>query len=263
MFRKLVLLSIMPFIFACQQKQKANSTESIDSSIIVPNVMIDTGFIKDPLNIKNNESVINYRQGDLLLANAAYRIGEANEIGKILNHGNWLMLYKEQGRYKIDKAQYSLIEEDEEPCSGMPTQTLETERNSLLFFNIPNIKVGVIDTVVIKNRVITPNKALSFTFNGHSYKLEATGTDPLKQNFRDIPNAYYQLTLTVDNVSKEILYQTQYSDTNTEILFIGDLDKDGKLDFILSSPRDYEEQRIILILSSEPIHYEETRQFDC
>lgn len=263
MFRKLVLLFIFPFVFACQQKQTENITNNQDTATIDLDTAIESHVTNAPENRENNPSTIEYKHGNLLFANAGYRIGEDNEIGKILTHGQWLMLYKDQDVYKVDRAQYTLINEAEEPCSGMPTQRLGTNRNSLLFFNIPTIKTGTVDSVIIQNKIIIPNKAMTFVYNGHSYKLEAKGIDPLKQDYRNTPNAYYQLILTKDNVSKEILYQTEYNDTNTEILLIGDLDKDGKLDFILSSPRDYEEERIILILSSDPIHYEETRQFDC
>lgn len=264
MFRKIILLSIFPFVFACQQKQKDDAKDNQDSSaIVLDGPTENTSLTNSPENKENHTSAINYKQGDLLLANASYRIGEENEIGKILNHGTWFMLRKDQKGYKVEKAQYKLINAEEEPCSGLPTQTLESDRSSLLFFNIPTIKIGTVDTIAIEYKNIAPNKSQSFVFNGHSYTLEAKGIDPLKQDYSSTANAFYQLILTVDNISQEILYQTEYNDTHTEILFIGDLDKDGKLDFMLSSPRDYEEERIILILSSDPIHYEETRQFDC
>ena len=59
------------------------------------------------------------------------------------------------------------------------------------------------------------------------------------------------------------MVQDQYNDTQTELKFIGDLDHDGQPDFIFSSPRDYEEERLIFNLSGSKIGYETNRQFDC
>ena len=62
----------------------------------------------------------------------------------------------------------------------------------------------------------------------------------------------------------------QFHDTFIKTLFVGDIDRDGKLDFIISNPLDYEESSTLLILSSqiknddiEKSSFEQALQFDC
>ena len=46
------------------------------------------------------------------------------------------------------------------------------------------------------------------------------------------------------------LEETSFNDTFVQLLFVGDIDADGKLDFIFNASRDYEEERVVLYLSS-------------
>lgn len=64
--------------------------------------------------------------------------------------------------------------------------------------------------------------------------------------------------------------QESFNDTFVEILFIGDIDRDGKPDFIFGTNRNYEEERVFLYLSSEAIEGKQIKkvseiavQFDC
>lgn len=262
MIKKIVFFGTLLFVYSCQNKQIANSTSAEDSLL---SVTVDSTeqLVPSHEEIIDQKKEIQFITGDILLPNVAYRIGTANEIGEILQAGTCLQLYKDKSGYKISAAEYTIANEAEEPCAGMPTQTVETKRNTLVFLKMPSLKEGNIDTVAFKSKVLAPNTSFDFIANNQSYRVEAKGTDPLKHEFRNTPNAYYQLTLKTNGTSTLLLHQTSYTDTNTEILFIGDLDQDGKVDFILSSPRDYEEQRIIIILSGNGKYYEETRQFDC
>ncbi|MFC6096774.1 hypothetical protein ACFPVY_08955 [Flavobacterium qiangtangense] len=45
--------------------------------------------------------------------------------------------------------------------------------------------------------------------------------------------------------------EESFNDTFVELLFAGDIDNDGKLDFIFGANRNYEEERVILFLSSK------------
>jgi len=261
MIKRIVYFSILLLVYSCQNKQVANSQDNQDT-IPTP---VDSTVVEHnaPETIPSQNQTINYIEDEALIPSASYRISEENEIGKMLDKGNWLELYQDKNGYKVAKAQYTLVEEDEEPCSGMPTQTIETVKNSLILFKIPQIKTGNIDTVAFKKRVLSPKQNINFTYAGHSYQLRAEGIDPVQNYYRDLKNPFYRLVLTSNGKEKTILHQTEYNDTVTEILFIGDLDNDGEVDFILSSPRDYEEQRILIILSKDNKQYEATRQFDC
>lgn len=50
---------------------------------------------------------------------------------------------------------------------------------------------------------------------------------------------------------KNCLQEDAFNDTFVELLFVGDIDRDGKLDFIFGANKNYEEERVILFLSSK------------
>ena len=61
----------------------------------------------------------------------------------------------------------------------------------------------------------------------------------------------YKLYISAENGPETLLMeQNSFNDTFVELLFIGDLDRDGKPDFVFSANRDYEEDRVVLYLSS-------------
>lgn len=264
MIKKLIFPIVLMFAFSCQNKQTSNSSTNSDSTTQMSEPKIDSPLTKISTEETIAEPGIIYSEESILIPHAGYRISTENEIEKILKSGKWLELYKDEKGYKIAKAQYNIIDEDEEPCSGMPTQSIETERNTLALFNINGIKTGKIDSVAFTGETIKPNQSISFDMKGKKYELKAEGFDPLKTDFRNIKNPYYKLSLAQANApTRTIHLQKEYNDTETTILFIGDLNNDGEVDFILSSPRDYEEERILIILSGDTKTYEGTRQFDC
>ncbi|MNT99017.1 hypothetical protein D3C72_2417490 [compost metagenome] len=67
-----------------------------------------------------------------------------------------------------------------------------------------------------------------------------------------------------------MIQEEQFNDTFIKTLFVGDIDRDGKLDFIISKPTNYEENSIMLILSSQikenniqKNSFQQSVQFDC
>lgn len=263
MIKKIILFLVVLFVYSCHPKQTAQHFLAQDSLSVATHATKESHEKIDIAALPHKAPTIEYDEGNMLLPNVPYRVENVNEIGTLLQEGIWLALHKDGKGHYVQQAVYSLHDEAEEPCSGMPTQTIVTAENSLLIFKIPNVRIGPIDAIAIKKPLLVPDDTLTFTFQGSNYQLLAQGIDPQKYNYQDTPNAYYQLAIAIDNTTKTFFYQDAYNDTVTEILFIGDLDADGKLDFILSSPKDYEEERIILILSSASHYYEASRQFDC
>jgi hypothetical protein len=200
-------------------------------------------------------------KGHLLLP-FAYRVWENNNVSKVIND-NWLELYRKNGKYYVGKAKYKITYEKEEPCSGLPTETIDSENDVLVFFNIANIQHGAVDSISFPNKIIPSNESFEFTYKNDRYQLRASGIEFYKDEDRK-PNAKYTLKLFINGqYTRTLIDQSAYHDTATELEFIGDLDRDGKLDFVISSPRDYEESRTIVILSTAAYPFVGTVQFDC
>ena len=192
----------------------------------------------------------------------AYRIWDDNNVSKVINNG-WLELHRKNGKYNVAPAKYTITYEKEEPCSGLPTETINPQNDVLVFFNISAIQNGSVDSIAIPNKIIPPNKPAEFTYKNDRYELRATGIEFYRDEDQK-PNARYTLKLFVNGqYQRTLIDQTAYHDTATALEFIGDLDRDGKLDFVISSPRDYEESRTIIILSTAAYPFVGTVQFDC
>lgn len=243
---------------------QCNST----SNSAINNSELDTTAQRvDSLALTENPRGIEENQPDSLveghiLLPASYRIWEQSESISNIMDSTWLALYKKGDQFFIGKIKYKIEHAAEEPCSGQPTETILPEYRTYAFFNLQEMKAGAIDSISIQNSVLNPNESSSFSFNGKQYSIKASGRafDDREKNGA----GFYKLELYEDNrLSRVILQQNQYNDTQTEIQFISDFDKDGKPDFIFSSPRDYEEERVIINLSNSPYAFEGSRQFDC
>ena len=253
----LAILCICSLFFACNPNSNEENTSQDDLFQSDTNVQIQDTLLKATVDtIKITE--------DVILFPDTYRIFNHMELKGKLAGRKWQEIYKKDNNYYVDKANYSLSEIEEDPCSGFPAQIIESSNNALLLFSIPNIKPGKLDTVAFSETIIQAGKSFEFSYNKHNYTLKASGISFFSENGHT-PNGTYNLVLFSDQYPEghRIITQSEYNDTCTELLMISDLDKDGFPDFIFSSPRDYEEERYLIILSSSNQIYEGNRQFDC
>lgn len=194
----------------------------------------------------------------ILLPNS-YRIGENDDPTKELNT-DWFDLFEKDGNFFIEKAKYTISKGYDE-CVGTETKSIDTKRKTLLLLDYKKLVVGKIDHLAIPNQYIWPKEKQEFVFNNQKYSLRAEGRiksteripgeegqkDQLWHNVED-----YKLFIKTETAAEELLLSEKgFNDTFVKLLFVGDLDKDGKLDFIFEANRDYEEDRVILFLSSE------------
>ncbi|WP_343695240.1 hypothetical protein [Flavobacterium sp.] len=206
-----------------------------------------------------------------------YRTFNNQNPVKALNE-KWVELYKENEDYFLGKPNYK-IEKGYSECSGDSVLSIIPEKKVVLLMDYPQLKTGKIKSLKIDIDKIWPKEKLSFVFNNVNYTLRGEGkvlseekinTDDDKiEIFKKVED--YKLYLTVgNNPEKLLLTENSFNDTFVEMLFAGDIDGDGKLDFIFGANRDYEEDRALLFLSSKAENGEAVKkvseiavQFDC
>jgi len=193
---------------------------------------------------------------EILLPKEYRDFGNENEANALTK--DWLDLYQKDGKFYLGKADYTIARGYSE-CSGDSTRIITSKNNSLLLLDNPRLAQGEIKTVKILKNKIWPKEKLKFHFGNQEYTLRAEGkvlssekvhTDEGEELYQNVKD--YKLYLSAgDSPETLFLEQESFNDTFVELLFIGDIDRDGKPDFIFGANRDYEEERVILYLSSK------------
>lgn len=271
----IAILSFLTILYSCNQQNNSNRSNKVDSlsykndsliSKIDTNQNLDGRSIDSVKHIQDLEKESEKLQ-HLIVSNKAiipgsHRYMDQNDkTSKIIN-SDWLSIYLENGQYKLGNQDLAIQEKGEDPCSGMDVEYIDTKISSLILLNLKNLASHELDTLALENRVIQPNSPLKFQWKNQKYELVATGRTFTEAYERS--KEWYTLTMYKNGKKlRTLIIQNDYNDTQTSILLISDLDNDQIPDIIISSPRDYEEERILIFISSDPKIYEAQRVFDC
>lgn len=264
---KTIILILALCVVSCNIKQ-----EKVNRQLASEKVVTDT---KETISTDESDEEIFKNTFDILLA-TQYRDWENDNPANALNN-NWIDLHLKNDDYYLSKTEYTM-ERGFSECSGDSTKIINSKNETLLLLNKPNLKLGKVNSLKILHNKIWPDEKVTYNFNGDEYTLRAEGkvlssekvhTDNGLETYQKVEN--YKLFISYNN-SPEVLFleQESFNDTFVELLFAGDIDGDGKLDFIFGANRDYEEERVILYLSSEAKKGEIIKkvseiaiQFDC
>ncbi|MBF4486387.1 hypothetical protein [Flavobacterium sp. CSZ] len=240
-------------------------------------VIANKAIVKDTLRENEITSDEEFKSDFEILLPRSYRTYDKMNPASSLTK-NWIELYEDNGEYFLGKADFK-IEKGFDECSGDSLQSIISKKKTVVFINYPELKVGKIKSLKIEEDKIWPKEKLSFTFNNDVYTLRAEGKvlstekrsldDNKEEIYKKVEN--YKLFLKTNNGPEKLLLQVEtFNDTFVELLFAGDIDNDGKLDFIFGANRDYEETRVMLFLSSKAENEEPVKkvseiavQFDC
>lgn len=236
-------------LFSCNgsKEKKADKKVKVANKAVVEDVVTND-------EITTNEKSKN--DFNILLPRS-YRTYNINPASSLTN--KWIDLYEDNGEYYLAKADFK-IESGFDECSGDSLKSIMPKNKTIIFMDYPSLKPGKIKSLKIVKHKVWPKEKVTYTFNGINYVLRAEGkvlsedkTEPDNDGgevFKNVAN--YKLYLTAGNSPEKLLLaEDAFHDTFVELLFAGDIDGDGKLDLVFSASRDYEEERVILFLSSK------------
>lgn len=216
-----------------------------------------------------------YVEGKTLLL-GAYRIWEEDDDLAVKMKGDWFELHQKGDGIEVSAIPLT-FEDGFDDCAGVKTKSLKTENKSLMLLQLPKLKIGNYKTTTLLNDHPWPKEKVDFTFHGAAYQLQGfgdiTGTEMFLADenkdkiFHNVSNYELRLADAKGNLIT-LVSEESFNDTFIQIKFVGDLDGDNQPDFIISAPRNYEEERVLLILSTDIQQdsitiYECSRQFDC
>lgn len=261
----IILVSVL---FSCNnsKEKKADKNVKVANKAVVKDSVQENEIVKDEKS-KDDFSILLPR---------SYRTYEVNPASSLTN--KWIDLYEDNGEYYLAKADFK-IEKGFDECSGDSLQSIIPKNKTIVFMDYPGLKLGKIQSLKINKHKVWPKEKVTYTFNGINYVLRAEGkvlsedkTDSENDGDKVFKNvAHYKLFLAAGNgAEKLLLSEESFNDTFVELLFAGDIDGDGKLDLVFSASRDYEEERVILFLSSKAKNDDVMKkvaeiavQFDC
>jgi hypothetical protein len=260
---------LVSILFSCNGHRGKKVQKSIGISNKIP--------LKD--SIQDNEISSGEESDndfDILLPRSYRTYDNKNPVSSL--NEDWIALYEENGEYYLGKADFK-IEKGFDECSGDSLKSILPKNKTIVFMDYPKLNVGKLKSLKIDKHKIWPKEKVTYTFNGLNYifraegkvlsEFKVTSDDDGEEIFKNVE--HYKLYLTIGNNAEELLLtEDSFHDTFVELLFAGDIDGDGKLDLVFSASRDYEEERMILFLSSKAENDKTIKkvseiavQFDC
>lgn len=174
--------------------------------------------------------------------------------------------------YKVDDKQFEINKTSIDTthfhwdCGGFDMFSISpknrTGKEIAYISGINNLQEGIIKSHFHRQVFIAPAQPYHFIFENVQYTLRAEGIERKEWNSENnldeegrINNAdvcqRYKLYLSSGGVEQQLLGIESFSEQYVKLEFIGDLDGDGKPDFIFETATWYEDQEIMLFLSSK------------
>lgn len=257
--KKGIVLALMVALWGCKDAAKPES-------LVQPGQIEDVVLEDTAAPSTTSKSILPKEEKismDVLLPMFYDRDFYGEEVNKI--NANWLALFEVNGQFQVRKAKYEIQVEMNECTESEVIGAISTEEEGpILFFSgTKDILKGKKETVNIQEQPLWPEAPQQYVFKGKTYVLRAEGkqmdtylyTDDSEQEktFKLFEN--YKLYLSVDGSEEQlVLAIPHFNDTFVKLLFVGDLDDDGQLDFIFDTSADYEQKSVEIYLSKGAKH---------
>jgi hypothetical protein len=252
MLKKLYFTLIIATLFSCSNDKK--EVVKIDSISSKPT-------FKDTLTKANNQPQ-SYPEPNTKIK--IHQIGayHEGEVWDGFDKKSWIGLFKNTKGYYLKKVKIKVIsyldeilDDDEKHITGREI-TSEISDENILLINGISLQEGMVDTASVVLESLLPNESKDILFNGISYHFFAKGIkefeDGDKEAFQLKNYKLYVEAIVDGRLITQLLSQFETSDdAQNKFLFIGDIDHDGKLDFIIDTTNHYNGSSPTLFLSSE------------
>ena len=245
-------VSIISIFSSCSSNLSTAELSPVDSSI-------EHASISDVVIEKDSAEKVDfypvYSEDSLPLKMLLNDVYSDAELMPLIRKYNWWALETDSSEtnFNLVKANVKL-ERTSEPMGDEKDsswlQIINANTMSAIFYvaGSNKIKPHKVNTVSNSPIRIMPGEKKVINFNNEAYTLKATGS--LDSNQYGIHASNYSLFIENAGISTLLSSAPYFDDAMIEILFIGDIDGDGKLDFLIDNSNKYSYREYCLYLSS-------------
>lgn len=180
------------------------------------------------------------------------------EVWSTAHQDKWMGLFKKGNSYYLAntriqtlKAHDAIVDEDTATKTGWEILVQHDDTCLYLIESVSYLQERSVQSLSLSNTTILPGEEVKVQYNGLTYELSATGKRVKEDDYFVVSDYRLYITATVNNVSKKqlLVHIPAFEEKMTNILFVGDIDGDGKLDFIIDTSYHYNLTRPTLYLS--------------
>lgn len=255
-FTKILFISLL--LLSCGQKteQKEQELAEIENT---------EDIIEQEPEITNSIEAVAIANLKILTPDV-YRDYLGTDLSQLDDTWNELYFDENKKRWFVDKASFK-ISRDFDHCAEDSVTFVLSARKAILFFKGMKTPLKEIRAITPSIDAMFPERAFNFNFNSEEYTLTAKGKVKVwgegyfsseqiagleEDDFRDYHIDNYSLNLNKSGGrSQEIFRFPELAFTCPLLLWVGDLDQDGKPDFIFDTAEENRTSNIELHLSSQ------------
>lgn len=235
----------------------ADSTSTADSAMAAAGVKADeyyanadvqeadSNFTNYPVNGFGADSTTAKYPATILTTGQFHE----DEVSKGDAGRSWYGIFQNSDGYYIDATRIVTKRvqdpvDDEGTLNGWEVKTTNSDTSLLLFAGVNGIDKHSIKPVSLSKEHIWPGESVTYTYNGITYTLYATGN-----KHKEKPDEEYYIvtsyrlfikaTINGTERTQMLVASREFDDRMTEVLFVGDIDGDNIPDLIIDSSYHY------------------------
>lgn len=172
------------------------------------------------------------------------------EVYSTHRNRSWYAIFQNSNGYYVDTARVVIkrahdpIADDEGgKATGWQVNTANSDTSILLFAGVNGLEKRQIKEVDLHKKVIQAGESVTYTYNGITYTLYATGAKEQEEPGAPVTTYNYRLFIkaTINGTERiQILVAARdFDDRMTGIIFAGDIDGDNIPDLIINTSSHY------------------------
>lgn len=276
MLKNLIRLSLFASLISCNSgkpKQEpvgkdifalADSAAAADSAMAAGSVKADeyyenaqenSGYTNYPLDGFTGNAVSENHPATILSTGQFHE----DEVSKEDRNRSWYGIFQNASGYYIDTTRILTKRvqdpvDDEGTLNGWEVKTTNSDTSLLLFAGVSGLEKRQIKELTLRKKEILPGESVTYTYNGITYTLYATGNkhkESATSDYYIVNNYRLLIKATINGTERNqlLVSSRSFDDNMIELLFTGDIDGDNIPDLIINTSNHYNVTAPALYLS--------------